>query len=319
MFKSLGTGRAGGRIQLSPEEALYMVERGNLDLKVAQGDSTEAWSGIPLSLQHCYALLLGQEGLTAERYTVYTGLKRLGMAIHRASEWDQRTEPKTLVAKLPSREVEPTPSASRFLDWLYGLLWKEKSHTTPPLGPLVGVGIYRSFGLLNHCILNMAKANRLQADIYRSLHQIPYYNAAQPLLQEGIPSSPESENAKPICASLRPSFNVWKPAPDFKKSTPGEPDFRIVVVNARESNFPTLDQLDELFMDAPADPPPPRMKNQLNQKLKHGSRNIILAVVDQGVTSYLRMAEGNFGAEKLYEREGVGKPGFKRNNRKKRK
>ena len=92
-----------------------------------------------------------------------------------------------------------------------------------------------------------------------------------------------------------------------------------MVVNARESTFPILDQLDELFMDAPADPPPPRMKNQLNQKLKHGSRNIILAVVDQGVTSYLRMAEGNFGAEKLYEREGVGRPGFKRNNRKKRK
>ena len=153
MFKSLGTGRAGGRIQLSPEEALYMVERGNLDLRVAQGDGTEAWSGMPLSLQHCYALLLGQEGLTAERYTVYTGLKRLGMAIYRASEWDQRREPKASVGRLPGREVEPTLRASRFLSWLYGLLWKQKLHTSPPLGPLVGVGIYRSFGWLNHRIL----------------------------------------------------------------------------------------------------------------------------------------------------------------------
>ena len=91
-------------------------------------------------------------------------------------------------------------------------------------------------------------------------------------------------------------------------------------MNARESNFPVLGQLDKLFMDEPANAPPARMENQLNQKLKHGSRNTVLAVVDQGVTSFLRLAEGSFRTEKLYERKGVGRAGgLKKGYRKKKK
>lgn len=50
------------------------------------------------------------------------------------------------------------------------------------------------------------------------------------------------------------------------------------------------------------------------QKLKHGYRDVILAVVDQGVTSYLRIADAAFGREKLYERKGRA-PGGKRGGR----
>lgn len=41
-------------------------------------------------------------------------------------------------------------------------------------------------------------------------------------------------------------------------------------------------------------------------KFRNGHKNVILAVVDQGVTSYLRIADSGFGKEKLYERKGPG-------------
>jgi tRNA-splicing endonuclease subunit Sen54 len=59
---------------------------------------------------------------------------------------------------------------------------------------------------------------------------------------------------------------------------------------------------------------PPKADAQLYQKLKHGYRNVILAVVDQGVISYIRLVDAGFGCEKLYER--VGRPfGGKRGGR----
>ena len=110
---------------------------------------------------------------------------------------------------------------------------------------------------------------------------------------------------------------MWKPRPDFKKSSPGPPDFRIAVLNARESEFPVLEQLDGLLQSVPYEPPPKGIEKQTYQKLKHGYRNVILAVVDQGVVSYIRLADAGFGRERLYERQsrGGGKRGGARGGR----
>lgn len=116
---------------------------------------------------------------------------------------------------------------------------------------------------------------------------------------------PEKESRKP----LRCSFYVWKPGPGFKKSSPGPPDFRIVIMNAREDAFPILEQLDELLQTVPYDPAPWNLNTQPYQKVKHGWRNVILAVVDQGVVSYLRVGDAGFGNERLYERPVRGRGG----------
>jgi len=44
-------------------------------------------------------------------------------------------------------------------------------------------------------------------------------------------------------------------------------------------------------------------------RIKHGSRNVVLAVVDEGVVSYMRVADAAeaFEGERLYER--AGRPG----------
>jgi tRNA-splicing endonuclease subunit Sen54 len=47
------------------------------------------------------------------------------------------------------------------------------------------------------------------------------------------------------------------------------------------------------------------MDRQLYMRLRQGYRNVILAVIDQGVVSYLRVADAAFGKEKLYENRGT--------------
>lgn len=65
-----------------------------------------------------------------------------------------------------------------------------------------------------------------------------------------------------------------------------------------------MTELSKLLESTPFDPPPKSMfgPGKSYQRIKHGYRNVILAVVDQGIVSYLRMSESAFGEDKLYER-----------------
>lgn len=102
--------------------------------------------------------------------------------------------------------------------------------------------------------------------------------------------------------NFRITYHIWKPgSPTYKKSDPGPPDFRIAVINARETSIPTLAQLGALLDTTPY--APPVQDAQLYVKLRNGYKNVILAIVDQGVTSYLRVADAGFGNEKLYARK----------------
>ncbi|RAL62653.1 hypothetical protein DID88_004498 [Monilinia fructigena] len=92
---------------LLPEEALYLVERGNLDLwwpnkssyhGVEEGESEKIENtgdeddGAPMSLQAAYAMLVGLDGergkISLERYNVYANLKRNGYVVMRGPDWD---------------------------------------------------------------------------------------------------------------------------------------------------------------------------------------------------------------------------------------
>lgn len=64
------------RLELLPEEALYMIERGSMfcwkrdgvDPSILKG--TEMLDGAPMSVQQAYAEMIGTESLTLERYQV---------------------------------------------------------------------------------------------------------------------------------------------------------------------------------------------------------------------------------------------------------
>lgn len=297
----LGNGELRGqRTWLLPEEVLYLIERGSLDVRWPADDGDEEGVGLPMSLQGAYAMFIGDEAnhdgaLTFERYSVYAGLKRSGYTVLRAPSWNSPGPPpgKECYAAIPDmpRRAWHLGLYNYYTSWLS--MWsstedEQDVESQKAYGPLVQPKLYRSY-----------------AEIYRRLAMVPYYD---PTARFG-PNNSEL-NTDP---DLRITYHIWKPgSTSFKKSAPGPPDFRIAVMNARESSIPTLGHLDALMETVPHNPPVESA--QLYQKLKHGHKSVILAVVDQGVVSYLRLADAAFGREKLYERKSQG-PGGKRGGR----
>ncbi|KAH7336310.1 tRNA-splicing endonuclease subunit sen54 N-term-domain-containing protein [Rhexocercosporidium sp. MPI-PUGE-AT-0058] len=306
MFKGMGKwpkGKARPSLWLLPEEALFLVERGNLDLwwpgrssfRGAMPDPSEAEEevskaieeyeeerdeGVPMSLQAAYSIFLGNDSergkVSLERYTVYAHLKRMGYIVLRAPEWDPSKPGAT-----PMYENIPWQESSIFYR-LFGKFFAEKEVDHPAYGPLVKPGMYRSYN-----------------SIYKQIAIIPRHKPSP------VPSNPAPAPEDPY----RVVFHLWKPSriPTFAKSNPGIPDFRVAVVDARSSSIPSLTDVASLLESTPWDPPDPALPNfkgpsKLYQRLRQGWRNVVLAVIDQGVISYLRLGEVAFGEEKLYER-----------------
>ncbi|OJD37746.1 trna splicing endonuclease subunit [Diplodia corticola] len=259
-FRTMGK-HISGVMWLLPEEALYLLERGSLDIRWPSDDGED--EGLPMSLQGAYAAFIGMEDsanghLTLEKYTVYAGLKRSGYIVTRADSWDG--------VKHVNHSADKHPSPSILQNfWSFGVfrsLWsfllpasRRGPNPGAALGPLVSPGLYRHYN-----------------DVYRLLDIVQFHDPRQ------LPQfSPEESNQDPF----RVAYSVYKPTPAWKKSAPGPPDFRVAVVNARDTSVPTLPQLNDLLASTPYDPPKPDAP--LYQKLKQGHRNVILAIVDQGI------------------------------------
>lgn len=89
------------RLWLLPEEAIYLLERGTIDIRwPAPAQDSSDHVGLPMSLQGAYAAFIGTaeahgDVLTFEKYSVYAALKRLGYAVHRADTWNAPAKPAT--------------------------------------------------------------------------------------------------------------------------------------------------------------------------------------------------------------------------------
>lgn len=76
-LQSMGTFIDGAQ-HLQPEEALFLVDKGTLDLRL---------HGLPVSLQHAWALLFGApNSLPIEHYLAFVHLRRAGYVIRRAEK-----------------------------------------------------------------------------------------------------------------------------------------------------------------------------------------------------------------------------------------
>ncbi|KAL2044297.1 hypothetical protein N7G274_003002 [Stereocaulon virgatum] len=280
MTKTMGKGDAHGRLNLLPEEALYLIERGTMDLRWR----SEELDGIPLSLQAAYAHLLGSQGLTLERYTVYTSLKRSGYVVMRGPAWYESDYDKDLVS---TRQLQSDSKPLGVFTRFYHTLFSSPQPDPLPTGPLAPPGLYRDYNA-----------------IYRLLSLIPTHDPSLPTDRESLRSSASMGHpTHPTHPRIRCCFYAWKPTNthDFRKSAPPPPDFRIAVINAREEGFPVLEQLDDLLQSVPYHPPPVGSEGQVYRRVKHGWRNVVLAVVDQGVVSYSRIGDAGFGMERVYE------------------
>ena len=102
LWTTLGTDVRGGGVLLWPEEALWGVERGSLDIQM-ECDGVRDEEGedednifIPMSLQSAYASLIANSDdrrngsdLTIEKYVVFASLRRLGYIVRR---WEPEGE-----------------------------------------------------------------------------------------------------------------------------------------------------------------------------------------------------------------------------------
>ncbi|EEQ30078.1 tRNA-splicing endonuclease subunit sen54 [Microsporum canis] len=301
-FRTMAQADNINRMWLLPEEALYLLERGSLDIRWPAEDSWEEKAPencpfdlegtVPMSLQAAYACFLGCRGLTMERYSVYSGLRRGGYVVIRADTWNEAQSISPQARTEHKKPVQPhSQGIMNSLSELFRSIFSMRTKGDTVHGPVIGVGIHRSYN-----------------DIYRSLSIIPAYD----------PSRPDGEiNQAPTSPPYRVAFNVYKPSTPYKKSSPGEPDFRLAVVDARANPIiPTLENLSALLASTPLDPPlGEKMDRLLYMRLRHGYRNVILAVVDQGVVSYLRISDSGFMKEPLYaQKKGLG-PGNKGSRR----
>ncbi|KAG8685085.1 tRNA-splicing endonuclease subunit sen54, partial [Ceratobasidium sp. 423] len=90
--------KAQKRLELMPEEALYLMERGSLfcwkenevSASIQDGidwdlDDCNVSIGAPMSVQQAFTEMIGVDGLEIQHYLVYAYLKRLGYTVSRAS------------------------------------------------------------------------------------------------------------------------------------------------------------------------------------------------------------------------------------------
>jgi tRNA-splicing endonuclease subunit Sen54 len=167
-FRTMGRADRWNRVWLLPEEALYLLERGSLDIRWPssitgsaagdQDDEEDDELSIPMSLQAAYACFIGRGGLTLERFSVYSGLRRLGYAVVRAPSWDESKD-------AHEEEFEQTtniqgirgPGIIGFLGRLFRSILNFNSTGTAVVGPLAGLGIHRSYREFMSHITDMIK------------------------------------------------------------------------------------------------------------------------------------------------------------------
>ncbi|KAI0786203.1 tRNA-splicing endonuclease subunit sen54 N-term-domain-containing protein [Abortiporus biennis] len=235
------TAKVPKRLELLPEEALYLVERGSMFCwKESEGHlGLPGMEGEPMSVQQTFAEMIGTEDLTLEKYQVYAYLKRLGYVVMRtkpptsaypaAAPFDKKVPPKqSILAKLFSRIHSVLLGLGRMIfhskfDW-----WRPLKHS-----PLF-------------------RFNMNYSSVFRSLRFLPGGHGA-PLHVKPIQDSSSSP--------YEIFYNIYKPSTNLKKSSPPAPDFSVVVVNARTTPVPNLVELTNLFDVLPDLPPPvPRQR-----------------------------------------------------------
>ncbi|EIW59312.1 tRNA splicing endonuclease subunit SEN54 [Trametes versicolor FP-101664 SS1] len=319
------------RLELLPEEALYLVERGAMfcwkptDLPLRPTAHLDDMEGVPMSAQQAYAEMIGSCDLTSEKYQVYAYLRRLGYVVTRA-------KPPTSDYPVPPPHSPTARTPASIFGRLYNAVASLLARMTRVFaGSLDWWQPLRPNGWLHHHINNTS--------LFKSLRFLPSGHSA-PLHIQQTPETPPSP--------YQVFYHLYKPSTPFKKTAPPPPDFSVVVVNARASPMPTISELTALFGELPVLPPPaPRKRVSFAQQkaaaasskaptnpssktppapepsvarraiawvwpwsttkaapparppnpfpsLKMGNKTVVIAAVDAGTISFFRFGQGVF-------------------------
>jgi len=130
----------GTRLWLLPEEVIWLVDRGTLDLRWPANLGEEEDAGLPMSLQAAYAVFIKPDApykLNLEMYSVYAHLKRAGYIVLRAHS-NRHNVP-------ADPNHQPLTEPHTFLQFLSRLVAQQQRSKPSKLGPLVRPGIYRDY------------------------------------------------------------------------------------------------------------------------------------------------------------------------------
>ncbi|KAG8979532.1 tRNA-splicing endonuclease subunit sen54 [Tulasnella sp. 425] len=255
----------GKSLELLPEEALYMVERGSMycwrvtrkgaktaddvvSMPLPSGGDVplEEIPGTPMSVQEAFAEMIGgASGLTTEQYQVYAYLKRLGYTVTRTRKPSgvelyplpgENAETLTQVStttRAPARGLGDLVAS--FFQWIKSLFLRI---------PFVSIGRRKlgtsGFGPWSQPLV--------YSDLFRGWTRISMGNIFEAL--RIIPSGHRTplHIHRPTTPTIyTPFYNVYKPSTPFKKTAPPKPDYNITVVNARASCLPTLLEMSDMF------------------------------------------------------------------------
>ncbi|KAI0335748.1 hypothetical protein GY45DRAFT_1316455 [Cubamyces sp. BRFM 1775] len=238
------------RLELLPEEALYLVERGAMycwkptDEPIQHTAHLDDMEGVPMTVQQAFAEMVGTEDLTLEKYQVYAYLKRLGYVVTRA-------KPPSSDYPVPPPFARKAQTSTSILARLYGAMTSLLARLTRIFSP--SFDWWRPIRCSRWLHHNMSSSS-----LYKSLRFLPSGHSV-PLHIQQAPEKPPSP--------YEIFFHLYKPSTPFKKTAPPPPDFSVVVVNARTSPMPTISELTDLFGQLPELPPPaPRKRVSFAQQ-----------------------------------------------------
>lgn len=280
----------GGAVELLPEEALYLLESGRLDVRMPssvallEGDDGdgEGVGELPMSLQAGYATFLSDDlggerdtGVSLERYVVYAGLRRSGFVVRRAKGFSGRARrQRRATGRCGGQRDEcegDVLETAGLSAWLYRRVlrpgldrsWRGETEIERRgrmrEGPLVSVGLYRSYSTsLSTSYANHDKLTKTD-DVYNLLSLRPAQrerpNNDQSEEQVDGELKQEGEEEGEVQTPFTTTYLVHKPSQGhYRKSAPPPPNFRVCVIDARTTRLPTLPQLMLLLYEEDAAP-----------------------------------------------------------------
>ncbi|KAK4052816.1 tRNA-splicing endonuclease subunit sen54 [Microbotryomycetes sp. JL201] len=265
------------RLELLPEEVLYLVERGAVELWQAGG--CEDGGRVPMSVQETWDQVMGTYDLNLERYQVYTFLKRLGYTVIRAREEQKSLEIPATTVTLWERLNRISLAA---FHWFFSFTRRIKrlpSALWNYLAPSSRLVLTRTLGSTEGQARSLLSARRWSSydSIFSHLQIVP--SGWDRKLPRAI--LPRNASALTPFVSHAPSnktqlveepyqefYHVYKPITKFKKSAPLPPDFRLVVVNGSTTSMPDVFEFASMFDAVPLPIgedtllPPPRIMRQ---------------------------------------------------------
>ncbi|SCU88001.1 LAFA_0E10110g1_1 [Lachancea sp. 'fantastica'] len=291
---TMGKVDRNGTCWLTFYEFVYLAERGTITPYFKRSDRESHELDPLLSIQDLY--LLFRRAQESDEFAVFAHLKRLGFVVF----------PSRLTPKSEQISHTRTVSCKGFPQSIFNL----------------GKAIFTFFSVPTyHPLQYHLTRYTTSSQIYESLKKlVPHYVAPKTL------SDLEEDRFEPTRDGDGPefTFDIWKPRGTFKKKDPGPPDFQVLVFNKNSgsSAFPTYPRIRQLFrsvrstyegsftpgQNATASgskkvsevPKRPLPHVEQQRRLKKGYRSFILAVMDDGLISFVKLTESDFGSEDVW-------------------